>query len=185
MAKMKSRTIRAILLVAIGGGVLLISLAPFINLGRHQAAAAGKSSSQTASAHPRIRATAPTCEQSKQAEGATIELSTDGDRAKFSQSCLYAPANEPFTIQFTNSVFVVSDKSPVSFVLMISSADDPAILFGENGLGWVDSSKVIFVSDPVTAPDTLALSVPALKPGTYNIQTPSGPTEMWATLVVS
>jgi hypothetical protein len=178
---MKSRTIRAILLAAVAGGVLAVSLAPFINLGRHQVAAAGKDSGQSASGHPHPRATPPACEPKASAE-TTIELATDGDSARFSESCLYAPANEPLTIEFTNSVFVVSDKSPVSFFLVISSADDPAILFGENGLGWIDSSKVIFLSDPVTAPDTVVLSVPALKPGNYNLQTPV--TEMWATLVV-
>jgi nitrite reductase (NO-forming) len=82
----------------------------------------------------------------------------------FSASCLAAPANKPFTIEFMNM--------------------DPGI--PHNVAIYTDSnaSQALFTGSLVAGPATVTYKVPALKPGTYYFRCDVHPTQMFGTFVV-
>jgi hypothetical protein len=112
-------------------------------------------------------------------------MSTTDDA--FTQNCYYAPAGQAFTINFTNNIFAVNDNSPITLILYISPSSAPVFQADANNPGVADGNlqNAVFISGKVTAPSTVALSVPALTPGTYDIQTEIRPLDVIATLTVT
>ena len=117
---------------------------------------------------------------------ATVSIHMQATPPYFSDRCYYAPANQAFTIKFSNPVSQLKDNSPTSATLVISHSDDPYMVPVPGRPGWATSSsaKAVFVGTPVKAPETGMFSVPALPAGTYDLQIMEQTTEAIATLVV-
>ena len=101
---------------------------------------------------------ATTCEPS----GPSIEVSAEG--ISFDQSCLAAPAGQPFTIGFTNNDAGI--------------AHNVAIYSDES------AAESLFVGDIFQGVDTMTYDVPALEPGTYFFRCDVHPGQMTGTFVV-
>ena len=129
---------------------------------------------------------APACAPSAGAAPSSINMTMSTTDYSFSQSCYYAPANQSFTINFTNDLFAVDDHTPVSLVLYISPSSASVFQGDPNnpGVAYGNSHNAEFVSGTITAPTTVALSIPALPAGTYDIQTDIRPLDVIATLTV-
>lgn len=123
------------------------------------------------SKHRRLK-DAPTCGPASGQIPAVIQMTLSTDTSSFSQDCYYAPANQTFTIDFTNSIVGTGDGSDVTLTLVISPSQDPAIepVSGQPGVYAGSTASAVFVGSPVTAPQSVELSVPALSPGTYDLQ---------------
>ncbi len=91
-------------------------------------------------------------------------LSVMAQNTAFDTSCLAAPANRPFTIQFMNM--------------------DPGV--PHNVSIYTDSSatQALFTGEVVTGPTTTTYHVGALEPGTYYFRCDVHPTQMTGTFVV-
>jgi hypothetical protein len=153
-------------------------------------AAAGKhagAASPTVSDSPSpVLSNAPKCPPAVGPISSTVSITMSTTNDSFSQSCYYAPATQPFTIDFTNPIFTLNGNQPVSISFIISPSDNPAIVPDPTypGAAHGSTADASFVSSPVTAPDTGTFSVPALKAGTYVVQASHRPLDVIATLVV-
>lgn len=129
---------------------------------------------------------APVCAPATGSAPTTIDMTMSTTGYVFSQNCYYAPQNQAFTIDFTNDLFAVADNSPITLVLYISPSSAPVFQADTNnpGIAYGNSQNAVFASGKITAPSTVALAVPALAPGTYDIQTEIRPLSVIATLVV-
>jgi plastocyanin len=94
--------------------------------------------------------------------GPIIEVSAEG--VSFDQSCLAAPAGQPFTIGFTNNdggiphnVAIYTDES---------------------------AAESVFVGEIFQGVDTMSYEVPALEPGTFFFRCDVHPGQMTGTFVV-
>lgn len=147
---------------------------------------AGRSSDITSGRASRALVSAPSCAPITGPVSSTVSITMSTANDSFSQSCYYAPANKPFTIDFTNPIFALGDNSPVTLNLIISPSNSPAFVPDPGYPGSADGStaNASFVSPPVTAPNTGAFSVPALPAGTYDVQTLIDEPNVTAILVV-
>jgi hypothetical protein len=175
------------LCVAIVGGGLLVSYIKSLheyNKADSLARAAAGSVLVRPTTHKRLQ-DAPTCAAANGSIPSDFSMTMSTTNDSFSQSCYYAPANQSFTIDFTNPVFTLTNDSPTSLTLVISPSQNPAFepVPGLPGVSGGSTASAVFVGDPVTAPDTSTLSVPALAPGTYDLQLMEMPSQI-ATLVV-
>jgi plastocyanin len=99
--------------------------------------------------------------------GTQLQLSAKG--IAYDTNCLAAPANQAFTIAFSNQ------DAGIQHDVHIESADpqqDP-------------SAKSLFIGDLVTGPSTTTYQVPALAAGTYFFHCDVHPLQMRGTFVVS
>jgi cytochrome c oxidase subunit 2 len=109
----------------------------------------------------RQQAKGPQCTPS----GSTVDITAQG--IKFDTDCLAAPANQPFTISFTN-------KDPsVPHNVDVYDKQGGQHLFGANGVG-----------DTLTGPGSTEYKVSPQKPGTYYFVCDVHPTAMFGTFVV-
>lgn len=100
---------------------------------------------------------------------ATVDISTTG--SNFTESCYYAAADQALTIDFTSSVVAEATNVSVPLTLLISPSQNPAVTpIPGTPMGIGNESNAVFVGTPVSAPNTVALSVPALTAGTYDLQ---------------
>ena len=173
---------------AIAAGVAVLAAIFMTACGNiHGPDALSATGSPTVSGSPSpILSNAPTCGPATGPISSTVSITMSTTNDSFSQSCYYAPANQPFTISFTNPIFTLNGNQPVRITLIISPSGDPAIVpdpaYPESAYG--DMTKASFVSSPVTAPDTGVFSVPSLPAGSYVIQTNLRPLIVIATLVL-
>ena len=114
-----------------------------------------------------------------------VAVTFQNGRPLFGQSCYYAFAGEDFILKITNTIFALDDKTPVRLTLLISDSDNPAITPVPARPGFWEGipSRAVFVAPDVLAPDTVAVTVPALSAGTYLMQVMYGVRED-ATLIV-
>jgi hypothetical protein len=114
-----------------------------------------------------------------------MDMTLSADTDNFDQSCYYAPSGQPFTIDFTNSALAESDNTPTTVQLVISPSQNPAFAPdpANSELMGGSTQSAVFVSQAITAPNTVELSVPALSSGTYDLQL-LGNLSVVATLVV-
>lgn len=94
--------------------------------------------------------------------GTSLQISAQN--IKFDKSCLAAPANQAFTITFTNQDAGV----PHDVAIYTNSS----------------ATTVLFKGAVVTGPTTTTYHVPALKAGTYYFRCDIHPTQMTGTFVV-
>lgn len=141
-----------------------------------------------ASAKRSLISSAPACDQGSSPTSSTVSISTDSaDRFAFSQACYYAPAEEPLTITFSNSMYYTEDATKsISLTLVISPSSSPAIAADPNEPAAVvgDPSKAVFIGDPVVAPGTGSWTTSGLPAGTYDLQILEVPVFAPSTLVV-
>lgn len=150
---------------------------------RSHAASNGRiSSSRIAAAH----VNAPMCAPEGSPVSATVSISLNNTGPYFTQDCYYAPANQPFTIVFANTIFTLADNAATSLTLVISPSQNPYRVPVAGRPGWSISSgaNASFISPSVTAPKTGIFSVPALSAGTYDLQIDEMGLDAIATLVV-
>ncbi len=117
---------------------------------------------------------------------AIVAVTLQNGRPLFDQSCYYAPVDQDFTLKITNTIFALCDNTPTRLTLLISHSDNPAVtpVPGKPGM-WVGvTDRASFVAPSVTAPDTTAVTVPALAAGTYVLQIMGYGARQNATLVV-
>lgn len=128
---------------------------------------------------------APTCAPSAGQVSSTVSMELSEADSNFSQSCYYAPAGQSFTIDFTNPVVGAADNSPTTVTLVISQSGDPAFAPDPSQPGVIVGSTAgaAYVGVATTAPNTTAMTVPALSAGTYDLQLLGDLTAI-ATLVV-
>ncbi len=114
----------------------------------------------------------PVCSSAGGSVSTTVTIGINSAGNDFDQSCYYASANQQLSLVFTNSVFTLASHTPLPMTLVISAADDPAVASvpGNPMLSTVDTSKAVFISPTVTAPDTGDFTVPSLPAGTYALQ---------------
>jgi plastocyanin len=107
---------------------------------------------------------APKCSPS----GTALQISAEKD--KFDKDCLAAPADTPFTIEFTNK-----DKA---------RGDDPIFTHNvsiESGTGV----RTFFAGEIVRGPKTVVYQVDPLPAGTYGFECDVHPQRMNGTLIVA
>lgn len=128
----------------------------------------------------------PTCSSASATPPSSVSMQMSTSDDAFSQSCYYAPANQGFTINFTNNLMALSDNSPITIILYIAPSSSPVFQADPNnpGLSYGIGENAVFISDPIVAPATVALDIPALPAGTYDVQTNIRPLEVIATLTV-
>jgi hypothetical protein len=117
---------------------------------------------------------------------ATVSVILTATLPFFDQGRYHAPADEPFTLKITNSMFTLGSSKPLRAKLVISPNDDPAVAPVPGRPGWSTGSteRASFVAAPVTAPETAVFTVPALTEGTYAMQIMGFGLESAATLIV-
>ena len=117
-----------------------------------------------ASPTPAASPAAPRCTPS----GTTLQITAEKD--KFDKDCLAAPADTPFTIQFTNK-----DKA---------RGDDPFFTHNvsiESGSGV----RTFFAGEIVRGPKTVEYQVDPLPAGTYGFECDVHPQRMNGTFIVA
>lgn len=125
--------------------------------------------------------TPPDCPAATGPVDTTVNIGTRSSPVSFDQSCYYAAANQPLTINFTNSLMGGS-----RLTLLVSSPSDPVFrpVAGRPGVWTGSTATALFVGTPVTSPDTGVMSVPPLPAGAYVLQVLQMPYNFIATLVV-
>lgn len=174
---------RAFLTIAatIGLGVIVALLWPS-TAGSH-ATSQGRAASRGGT---RALLDAPTCAMKAGPVSATITISLNNASPYFTQSCYYAPANQAFTVQLSNTIHTSADNSPMSLTLVISPSQNPyrAPVSGRSGWYIASTENASYIAPPVTAPTTGVFSVPALSAGTYDLQIDELGLDAIATLVI-
>ena len=107
---------------------------------------------------------APKCSPS----GTTLQLTAERD--KFDKDCLAAPADTPFTIEFTNN-----DKA---------RGDDPFYTHNVS-IESTTGVRTFFAGEIVRGPKTVEYRVDALPAGTYGFECDVHPQRMNGTFVVA
>jgi plastocyanin len=110
---------------------------------------------------PSVSVAGPACPQAKK-----VQLDIAAQNTAFDPTCLIAPAEQTFTIEFDNR--------------------DSAAATGDHNIGIYDEAggKELFRGDPVAGPDQVPYDVDALKTGTYFFQCDFHPSLMTGTLQV-
>jgi hypothetical protein len=115
---------------------------------------------------------------------AILAIETPAHQVRFSHDCYSAPADQPFTIQFTNAATALTG-APGGTALNISIYRSQAEAVNQVGDALeVDQGKALFVGAVVIAPGVGTYHVPSLAPGRYYIQGDTRPDLAFATLIV-
>jgi plastocyanin len=118
------------------------------------------------------RATSPTAASPPAAQcspsGTTLQLTAEHD--KFDKDCLAAPANQAFTIEFTNKDKAVGDDPGLQHNVSIESST---------------GVRTFFAGDLVKGPKTVEYQVDPLPAGTYGFECDVHPQRMNGTFVVA
>jgi plastocyanin len=141
-----------------------VSLAVSLVLGLAACGGGEQAAPRAASPPGAASPAAPKCTPS----GTTLEITAQKD--KFDKDCLAAPANQAFTIEFTNKDKAVGDDPGLQHNVSIESST---------------GVRTFFAGDLVKGPKTVEYQVDPLPAGTYGFECDVHPQRMNGTFVVA
>jgi hypothetical protein len=170
-------------LLAVGSSFALSGLRGASNDPTQEQAAA------TSSAPSSALGTVPECDPSMKA-ASEVDISTpegSGQPFQLTSECYAAPADESFTIVFSNVTVAVDGGGGTEQNLSIYPNQQDAVSVAADGttVGPENHKTALFIGSVVEGPGKIEYDVPKLPAGTYYIQSDYAPTLLYATLIVN